>query len=202
MTDHSTFTNIKQKHGHYASWAVWADGAKPKENVGDLSIFDVQEGDTLLQQLNPHIVLVALNISRPIESPFGNFHDKRPGSQDYKIRYALKGTSLWGAYMTDIIKDFEQKAAGRMMAYLRQNKSFEHENIASFEAEIKDLGASRPTLIAFGGDAYRILYRNLHGLYDIVKVTHYSHYMSKEAYREAIAGVMTSRVTSCGRQGL
>lgn len=35
------FEPIKEKRGHYASCAVWADEtSKPKENVGDLRIFD------------------------------------------------------------------------------------------------------------------------------------------------------------------
>ena len=45
-----------------------------------------------------------------------------------------------GAYMTDIIKDFEQKAPGKMMAYLRNNKRFEKENLELFKTELKDLG--------------------------------------------------------------
>src|SRR6187399_2781812 len=124
MVSYDTFRRVGQQHGRYASWAVWADGTRPKENVGDLRIFGVLEGDPLLEQLNPHIVFVGLNISRPVEFSLGNFHDKRPGSMDYKIRYAVKGTALWGAYMTDIIKDFEQKAACKMMTYLRTHQEF------------------------------------------------------------------------------
>jgi hypothetical protein len=40
MIDMQQFENIKQKHGSYASWAVWADAsASPKSNVGDVSHF-------------------------------------------------------------------------------------------------------------------------------------------------------------------
>jgi hypothetical protein len=54
--------------------------------------------------------MVALNFSRTIENKaFVNFHDKRPQSQDYKIRYAFRNTEFYGAYMTDIIKGFEEK---------------------------------------------------------------------------------------------
>ena len=53
--------------------------------------------------------MVGLNFSRAIESvPFINFHDKRPQGQDYKIRYAFKNTQFQGAYMTDIIKNYEE----------------------------------------------------------------------------------------------
>lgn len=124
--DRATFELIKRKYGHFASWAIWADaGTKPKDNVGSLSIFDIDHDDSCLQLLNPECVFVGLNISRPIESPLGNFHDPRPQAMDYKLRYAFKNSPFWGAYMTDIIKDFEQKASGKVMDYLRTNKHFE-----------------------------------------------------------------------------
>jgi hypothetical protein len=193
MIEKSRFNLIKEKHGHYASWAVWgAEGARPKDNVGDLTIFEPNQIDTLLNQLNPNFVLVGLNISRPIQFPLGNFHDGRPGSMDYKIRYALKNTVLWGAYMTDVIKDFEQKAAGKMMAYLRKNKAFERTNLELFETELKDLGVGKLTLIAFGGDAFQVLNRNLGGTYAISRVPHYSAYARKEIYREQIAAIIKS----------
>jgi len=48
------FELIKEKYGHYASWAVWADGTdKPKDNVGDLSLFEATEHNALLKQPNP-----------------------------------------------------------------------------------------------------------------------------------------------------
>jgi hypothetical protein len=170
---------------------VWADGSKkPKEHVGDLGIFETTEDGDLLKQLNPNTILVGLNISRRVQFPFGNFHDGRPNSMDYKIRYALKGTVLWGAYMTDIIKDFEQKASGKMMSYLRDHRGFEKENLELFQNELSDLGVLQPTLIAFGRDAFQILDRNLGRTYNIWRVPHYSNYGSKETYREQIAAII------------
>ena len=112
---------------------------------------------------------------------------------DYKIRYALKRTVLWGAYMTDIIKDFEQKASGKLMAYLRENRSFEKNNLELFENELRDLGAKKPTLVAFGRDAFQILNRNLGRDYHIWRVPHYSNRTRKEIYREEIASVIQSK---------
>ena len=194
MVNHATFELIRTKYGHYASWAVWADGRNSaKENVGDLKIFDRIEEGTLLRQLNPSIVLVGLNISRRIQFSLGNFHDGRPMSMDYKIRYALKGTVLWGGYMTDIVKDFEQKASGKMMTYLRDNTGFEKENVKIFENELKDLRVDQPILIAFGRDAFEVLNRNLGRTYDIWRIPHYSNYVSKELYREQILAVLKSK---------
>ena len=85
--DQPHFEFIKKKYGYYSSWAIWADGGeKPKDNVGDLSIFDINTNAELLQQLNPNVILVGLNISRGnIKAPLANFHDARPQAMDFKI---------------------------------------------------------------------------------------------------------------------
>ncbi|MBN1195335.1 MAG: hypothetical protein JXA08_08340 [Methanomicrobiaceae archaeon] len=192
MIDQTKFKFIKEKYGYYASWAIWADaGTKPKDNVGDLGVFDINTNTGLLHQLNPDIILVGLNVSRGmIKVPLANFHDERPEAMDFKIRYALSGSPFWGAYMTDIIKDFDQKVSGKFMSFLRTHKSFELEYIESFREEINDLGSHNPTIIAFGGDAYSILTRNFSNEYKILKIPHYSKFCSKEKYREEVCCIL------------
>jgi hypothetical protein len=191
MFTEEKFQFIKHKYGHYASWAVWADeGEKPKDNMGDLSIFDTEKHPGLVMLLKPHIILVGLNISGRIERQLGNFHSPKPHANDYKIRYALKNTPFYGAYMTDIIKDFEQKISGKVMTYLRGDKTFEAENVEIFREEISDLGVDQPGIIAFGNDAYKILSNNLSGEYDIGKIPHYSHFISKENYKKEIDTIL------------
>jgi hypothetical protein len=188
MVDRVKFEFIKEKYGHWTSWAIWSEaGDTPKSNVGDLSIFN---GDNFLKLLNPEVVLVGLNISRgDIKYPLANFHDARPEATDYKIRHALKDTPLWGGYMTDIIKDFNEKESGKMMSYLRTNKEFEKSNVEIFEGELEDLGCTDPTIIAFGNDAYSILLRNFKDQFKVLKVPHYANYTSKETYRQQINSV-------------
>ena len=183
-----TFQFIKDKYQYYSSWAIWADaGDTPKSNIGDLSILDPKVNSNLLTQLNPNIVLVALNISRgDIQKPFANFHDSRSEATDYKIRYALKDTMFWGAYMTDIIKDFEEKISGKVRTYLKENKEFEEENVSYFLQELDDIGSINPTLVAFGNDTHSILKRNLNDRFRILKISHYANYSSKEKYREEV----------------
>jgi hypothetical protein len=191
MIDRAQFELIKKKYGHYASWAIWAyERDKPKDNVGDLSIFDIERNVDMLHQLNPGIILVGLNISRRIEVPLANFHDARPQAMDYKIRYALKDSPLWGAYMTDIIKDFEQKISGKMMSYLKTNMQFEEKNVEMFREELKDLRIDDPTVVAFGKDAYAILKRNFKNKFKIFKIPHYSNYTGKEKYREEVKSIL------------
>lgn len=190
MLNQAQFELIRKKHGDYASWAIWAEeGTRPKDNVGDLRVLDLKSNAGLLQQLNPRIILVGLNISRRIEASLANFHDSRPLAMDFKIRYALKDSPIWGAYMTDIIKDFEQKASGNVMRYLKNNKSFEEENARAFQEEINDLGVANPAIIAFGRDAYSILVRNFQSKHRIFIIPHYSNRGSKEKYREEVKSV-------------
>lgn len=188
MVTKEKFEFIKDKYGHWTSWAIWAElGDTPKSNVGDLSIF---EGDKFLELLNPEVVLVGLNISRgDIRFPLANFHDARSEATDYKIRHALKNTLLWGGYMTDIIKDFNEKESGKMMTYLRSNKEFEKSNAKIFQEELNDLGSINPTIIAFGNDAYSIILRNFKDQYKVLKVPHYANYTSKETYREQVTKI-------------
>ena len=183
------FEFIKSKYQYWSSWAVWAEeGDSPKSNVGDLSILDPKGNPKILEILNPNIVLVALNVSRgDITQPFANFHDSRPEATDFKIRYATKNTILWGAYMTDIIKDFEEKVSGKVRSFLKDNRDFEKENIDFFLNELSEVGAINPTLIAFGNDAFDILKRNLKEEFNILKIPHYAVYTGKEKYREQVA---------------
>lgn len=191
MIDQDKFGFIKNKYGHHASWALWAnEGTRPKDNIGDLSIFDTERNLAILLQLNPNVILVGLNISRPIETPLANFHDPRPQAMDYKIRYAFMNSPYWGAYMTDIIKDFEQKAAGKMMSYLRGNKSFEEENVKLFREELEDIGSNNPTLIAFGKDCFAILKRHFYDEFEIAQIPHFSNYTAKEKYRDEIKTIL------------
>jgi hypothetical protein len=90
---------------------------------------------------------------------------------------------FYGAYMTDIIKDFEEKVSDKLMKYLKNNPTFLQENILSFENELKDIGSNNPILIAFGNDCYKILNNNFRDKYRIYKVSHYSSCISKEKLR-------------------
>lgn len=131
-----------------------------------------------------HVVFIGLNISKKIVEPFANFHSTSSTSHDYKIRYAVKDTPFYGGYMTDIIKDFEEKVSGNVMKYINQHPDFLQENISSFEEELKFIGATQPILIAFGNDCYKLL--KLLKKYKLFKVSHYSSCVSKEQLKEQL----------------
>jgi hypothetical protein len=196
MINLESFLKIRDRFGHFASWALWAEeGDRPKDNIDDLTVLNPDENPALLKTLHGESIFLGLNISRRVERPFGNFHDPRPMSTDFKIRSALKGTNYWGAYMTDIIKDFEEKASGKMMSFLRANKEFEKKNIQTLREEIEILGFKNPLLITFGRDAESIAKRNLSGEFEIVGVPHYAKYVSKVDYRLQVLSILSKQMT-------
>ena len=182
------FDKLKSKFGYCSSWAIWSKASDtPKSNVGDLSLFNLDLNKNLLNQINPNIVFVALNFSRETtKEDFANFHDPRSMSQDYKIRYALQDSKLWGGYMTDIIKDYPEKSSNKMMSYLKKDSTIEKDNCKLFLEEMNLLKSKNPKIIAFGNDAYLILTRNFKDKFNIIKVPHYANYISKEKYRELV----------------
>jgi hypothetical protein len=189
MVSRTLYDLISNKYGYVASWALWAKaGEKPKSNISDMSVFDVNLNPRVLDLVTTDIVMVALNFAREVEfdRPFMNFHAANPHAQDYKIRYAFEGTEFYGAYMTDIIKDFPMLSSSDVLKHLRNNPSDVQNQIERFREELKFIGSCKPILLAFGRDTFNILQRNLrHEEYSaLIQLTHYSHQISKENYRE------------------
>jgi hypothetical protein len=192
VVDIKHFECIKQKHGGYASWAVWADADEtPKSNMGDLRIFDLNSNPRLLEMLRADIVMVGLNIAsfaRLTSEPFRNFHDPSPRANDFKIRYAFRDTEYYGGYMTDIIKGVGMIDSKDLLTYVRAHPDLVGQNMEIFREELRDLNSTAPTILAFGAGAYGILHDNLRSeeCSRLIKLTHYSHYISKEKYRETV----------------
>lgn len=190
MIDATRFKLIKRRHGSYGSWAVWApQGQTPKSNMGDIEVLDPRANPSLLRTLNPGVVMIGLNLSRGFPgSPFRNFHDPDPVANDFKIRHAFSGTIYRGAYMTDVIKDHVELASTQLLEHLRTNPQVVRNHIEVLRSELFDLGRPKPVILAFGGVAFSLLERNLrcddYSL--LIRLIHYSHYISKEKYRVAV----------------
>jgi len=178
---------IREKHGKYASWAVWVKGSgKPKSDMGDMAIFDDK---LVLSLLRANVLMVGLNLSRfTISEPFRNFHDPSPSAQDYKIRFAFKDTEYYGAYMTDIIKGVVEVDSKNIPKHLKENPGVLAESLEIFREELQDLGAISPLILAFGRIAFDLVKENLPSAEygKLIRLTHYSHQISKEKYRETV----------------
>jgi len=188
MIDGQQFENIKRNHGSYASWAVWADASdKAKSNMGEISHF---KNESVLGFLKNNIVMVGLNLSSsgPSSEPFLNFHSRNPRANDFKIRYAFKDSLYYGAYMTDIIKTRVEVVAKNVMRYLKEHPKAIEENLETFREEMQDLKATAPVILSFGKDTYSLLNKNLNRneYSKLIRLTHYSHRISKETYKETV----------------
>lgn len=187
MVSAQVFDAVKQNYGHVASWAVWAEvGAKAKSNMSDLSVLDPAKNPELLGVLHTDFVLLGLNISQPIARILGNFHDDTPTGHAYKIRYALKGTPLWGAYMTDVIKNFAEPMSENMLAYIRKHPDFERTQIQRLRQELALVGATNSVLVAFGNIAHTLIQRHFADECRIMLLPHYANHGSQVAYRAQV----------------
>lgn len=188
MVTKELYNRIAERYGKVASWAIWAKaGSKPKSNVSNMDVFDIRKNPSILEILRTDVVMVALNFAREIEmnDPFLNFHDSNPHGQDYKIRFAFEKTEFYGAYMTDIIKDFPMLSSKDVIKFLKDNPHEISKQINGFREELEFIGSCKPIILAFGRDTYNILKRNMNEseYTDLIALTHYSHQISKENYR-------------------
>jgi len=183
------FEQIKAKWGRYSSWAVWAPlqpGDRPTARVGDLSVLDPDANPKLLDSLTTDLVLLGLNASsREIASvPFRNFHDPSGDAKDYRLRFAVAGTDHEGAFVTDILEGLHQTDSGEVKRWTEANPILVREHFERLDEKLQDLGSSDPLLAALGGQAFELARRHFGDSRRIIKLTHYSHRMNLEDYRE------------------
>ncbi|MGM0641815.1 MAG: hypothetical protein ACQESN_10375 [Thermotogota bacterium] len=191
------FENIKTLYGDVASWAVWKPhtGNDFMSNVEVDGLFNLEANPEILDQLNNNIIMVGYNFSIPLDNPplFHNFHSYNGAKINYmtllnasKIRYAFTDTEYYGAYMTDIIKNYVETKSENVKPCDINN------NFRMFREELKTLQADKPTIIAFGGKVYNLLKNHLkqNEYSKLVQVTHYSHFgdgcRTHEGYRAKV----------------
>lgn len=191
MITKQEYQSISKEYGYVCSWAVWEKaGEKPKSNIANMHVFDLDKNLNLLETLRTDVIMVALNFARHVafEKPFMNFHDANPHAQDFKIRYAFEETAFYGAYMTDIIKDFPMLSSKDVLSHLKTNPNVVTTQLERFRKEMKFIGAEAPVVLAFGKDTFGILKNGLDAkeYSSLIQLTHYSHHISKENYRKKI----------------
>lgn len=182
--DRAVFDRVKRKWGRYPSWAVWAAVAPtdpPKANIGDLRVLDLADNPGLLDVLNPDVITIGLNASsRDVsgEDWFG-FHDPSPRANYFKLRFAFRDTFLWGACMTDVFNDLHETRSNLVADFLKANPAEIQRGIDRIAGEIADLGCADPLLVVFGGAAHSYVAVHFGSTHRVVKVPHFSTYVSK-----------------------
>lgn len=187
MISKELYKEMEEKFGAVSSWAVWSGPYEAgKFGTGDMSIF---ENENLLDILHTNYVLVGMNVSGThtrgdgYKGPWGNFHsDDNKKQQDYKLRYALHDTPVWGAYITDLIKNYPMLSSSDVKKEIKNDPSILKTNIESFKKEL-EMFNEKPVLIALGGDVYNYLRSELSDEYEIKNILHYSYYIGPEKYK-------------------
>src|SRR6476659_7101131 len=161
----SVFDELAAKYGMYSSWAVWNH-----TNPADPQIIAHH-----LTCLKTSVVLVALNISRPIPTHWQNFHGR---DNARKLMFAFHESPYRGANMTDVIKGEVEAKAGNLLARIRTGTVAVAKHVDTFRAEMHDVGVREHALfILFGKDAADLFRSHLAGIYpNHVKCPHYSMY--------------------------
>jgi hypothetical protein len=198
MISRSVFNHVLEKNANFASWAVWAKaGLRPKSNMGDLSCFSPERIEEMLPLLHTDFVLVGLNISTiDITIPLSNFHGEN--GEVYKARYALDGTPLWGAYMTDIIKNFKEPDSTKILRALKADPSLERMHVNLFREELSAIGAEGAALVAFGAGVFDILNRHFRSQFRLMRIPHYASKCNKETYKANVIHCLKNQSGQAG----
>ncbi|WP_447586890.1 hypothetical protein [Microbacterium lacticum] len=123
-----------------ASWGIWGDSNT------DLTIFD---GEEVASRLRKDVVLIGANFGLHGEAgefrSFQNFHASTGG--DTKLRKALTGTVLEGAFLTDLVKDYPSAYATGLPGEIKNGTlDIEKYVVSGFLAEQEALGLTSETL--------------------------------------------------------
>lgn len=161
--DEITFGRLEAKYANYASWAIW----NPDE-LKDTTVIRRS-----LDSLKPSMVMVALNVSRPLPHQWCNFHGS---DHARKLAYAFNHSSYRGAYMTDLIKGEPEPNSKLLMRRIENGNINIGQHINTFRTEMCDLGVNHETLfISLGGDVTRLFSKLLGNTYpNRVSCAHYS----------------------------
>lgn len=200
--------SLESEHG---TWAVWGDASGTAPVTG-ANLHFPSEDPGMLDVLHAEVVVVALNrgSKRAAGGP-PNFHTSVK-SNDHILGEAFRGTAVWGAYMTDLVKDvFDPNASQAVPAA---------SDFDALLAEVHALGATSPTLLVLGKQAHDFvqqlaLERGYPG--KVVLLPHYSganngnisrYYNERfgpgtasevthgERYRKVVQGILDGHVTA------
>ena len=177
---------VYREDGSFAIWRGWES-----DNVRDLSIFDEP---SILKKLHGDVVFVALNPSlqegnTSDNKPLGAFHSGYPFQKDFKLCYALKGTSYEGSYITDLFKGLKEKDSSIVAKKYASNMSNVAKDILRLKEELRLVKPdSNPLLIAIGREVEKHLKKHLGGEYLLWEIPHYSSWSSKETYSRMVQG--------------
>jgi hypothetical protein len=105
------------------------------------------------------------------------FHNS---ANDGRLALAVHGTGAQGAYMTDLVTDWNESSSGTVASKLKTEPNFAKECISKLRAELNDLGHAPKTILCCGGTVFKHAKElGCEPGYQIHRITHYA-YTRKE----------------------
>jgi hypothetical protein len=145
------------------SWAVWDENNEKSVDV-------IRK----CERLHAKVVVVALNISKELEESWSNF---RGGKHDRKLKELLNKSSAKGAYMTDLIKSYNEPDSFKVSKRIKDSEFLEA-HLDDFKDEMQTVGANKDTIfLLFGSQVRDVFEKHLRQDYpNYVSCIHYSSY--------------------------
>ena len=145
----AVFENLKKfeyncvKLSEAASWAIW-----DKKDINNLEIIEENT-----EKLKGGIVFIGLNCSAGVPNwkNWQNFHCD--GFGDRRLRDLLSGTRYEGAYMTDIIKNYNNPDAELAVKIFKSYETKRNKDLDFLFQEIEQLKTNNIEMYLFGEKA-------------------------------------------------
>jgi hypothetical protein len=124
--------------------------------------------------LRADIVVIALNPATRGTSPvdWAAFHDS---ANDGRLALALHGTAAEGAYMTDLVSDWNQSVSSTVSGALAKDPQLAAHHVGRLQTELSALGTSPKVLVCCGGTVCKHVRAHWSDRRDrIAGITHYA----------------------------
>lgn len=191
MIEQKVFDTLTEEFGHSASWTVWSEPAngnwKSKDSISDMTLFSDKKN--LINILNQDYIFVGLNPAVHADGSYkrckwDHFHSSdTKRSQDYKLRYALRGTKYWGSLITDIYPEIRDTDSDNAMRKVTNDSTYQSvERIL----RIREMLGGIATVVAIGNKSFSVLSKSLPNDVELKKITHYSSYVNIDEYRQMV----------------
>ena len=146
-----------------------------------------------IDQLNTKYVLIGLNPAKQdglvmSKHKLENFHSSYAYQKDYKLCIALKGTPLWGSYITDLFKSVTETDSAIVFEILKAQNTEEFDiNMLLNELSYLD---NDVILFALGRKVEKRLRKLLGNKYRIIYLQHYSSWIGPQSYKKKVDSIL------------
>lgn len=168
MISSTTYQALKGKYGKFSSWALWnvTDPTQVihKRDCGLGKLAErLEDADYRQAHLSDRGILLGLNWASRGTADVGNwenFHDTSKASHDYNIVRMIAGTPFEGCYITDIIKNFPESDAAKVLKEIKSSENADRlgQSLASLQDEFDLI---QPQYVLLFGQQTQALYREL-----------------------------------------